>query len=458
MTAPARAAAHRVLRDVHSGRCDLPQAQARARRALDDPRDRALAAEIAIGTLRWRAALDCVLAQASSRALDTLDPDVLDVLRAAAYQLRHLQRVPAHAVVHDAVALTRTTARARAAGFVNAVLRALAGRPQAAALPARPAGAESAGGLDRRQALAWLATTQSHPRWLVERWLDRYGFDAAARWTSFNNAAAPITIRANTLRISPPALAEQLASRGVEVAPSRWSPAALIVTRGNPLATDLAADGLFQVQDEASQLVAELVRARPAERVLDACAAPGGKTVAIAGAMANRGLLVAGDRRPARLALLAERLARCSCRNTRAVRLDARGPLPFDAVFDWVLVDAPCSGLGTLRRDPDIRWRRRPDELAALGRLQSALLAGTATVVAPGGRLVYATCSSEPEENQDVVEAFLERAAEFRVEPPAAPRLAALVDAGGRLRTLPHRDGLEAFFAVALRRAVGRNR
>ena len=135
MTAPARAAAHRVLRDVHSGRCDLPQAQARARRALDDPRDRALAAEIAIGTLRWRAALDCVLAQASSRALDTLDPDVLDVLRAAAYQLRHLQRVPAHAVVHDAVALTRTTARARAAGFVNAVLRTLARQPQAAALP-----------------------------------------------------------------------------------------------------------------------------------------------------------------------------------------------------------------------------------------------------------------------------------------------------------------------------------
>ena len=452
MTAPARAAAHRVLRAVHSGRCDLPQAQARARRALDDPRDRALAAEIAIGTLRWRAALDCVLAQASSRALDTLDPDVLDVLRAAAYQLRHLQRVPAHAVVHDAVALTRTTARARAAGFVNAVLRTLARQPQAAALPARPAGAGRAGGADRRQALAWLATTQSHPHWLVERWLDRYGFDAAARWTSFNNAAAPIALRANTLRISPAALAEQLASRGVEVAPGRWSPAALIVTRGNPLATDLAADGLFQVQDEASQLVAELVRARPAERVLDACAAPGGKTVAIAGAMANRGLLVAGDRRAARVALLADRLASCGCGNTRAVRLDARGPLPFGAVFDWVLVDAPCSGLGTLRRDPDIRWRRRPDELKALGRLQSDLLAGTAAVVAPGGRLVYATCSSEPEENQDVVEAFLERAAEFRVEPPATPRLAALVDAGGRLRTLPHRDGLEAFFAVVLRR------
>lgn len=241
----------------------------------------------------------------------------------------------------------------------------------------------------------------------------------------------------------------------MEAAPGRWSPAALIVTRGNPLATDLAADGLFQVQDEASQLVAELVRARPAERVLDTCAAPGGKTVAIASAMANRGLLVAGDRRPARLALLAERLARCGCRNTRAVRLDARGPLPFGAVFDWVLVDAPCSGLGTLRRDPDIRWRRRPDELEALGRLQSALLAGAAKTVAPGGRLVYATCSSEPEENQDVVEAFLERAAEFRVEPPGAPRLAALVDAGGRLRTLPHRDGLEAFFAVVLRRAPG---
>ncbi len=452
MTAPARAAAQRVLRDVRTGRWDLARAQERARRALADPRDRALAAEIALGTLRRRAALDHLLRQVSSRGLDTVDPDVLDVLRAAAYQLRHLQRVPAHAVVHDAVALTRTVASARAAGYVNAVLRALAARP-AAALPPRPSGAEAAGGsLDRQQALAYLATTQSHPRWLVERWLDRHGFAAAERWTSFNNTAAPIALRVNRLRSTPAELAAQLAEHGIEVAAGRWSPATLVVTRGNPLATALAGRGLFLVQDEASQLVAELVRARPGDRVLDACAAPGGKTVAIAGAMADRGLLVAGDLRRARLALLADTLAGCGCRSTRIVRLDARAPLPFGPAFDWVLVDAPCSGLGTLRRDPDIRWRRTPGELPALARVQSALLDAAAAVVAPGGRLVYATCSSEPEENRHVVEAFLDRAPGFTVDPPRAPHLAPLLDSAGCVQTLPHRDSLEAFFAAVLRR------
>ncbi len=453
MTAPARAAAHRVLRDVHTGRCDLAHAQARARRALHGPRDRALATEIALGTLRRRAALDHLLQGVSSRALDTLDPDVLDLLRAAAYQLRHLQRVPAHAVVDDAVALTRTMGNVRAAGYVNAVLRTLASQPAPPPLPPRPAGAAAAGsGLDRTQALEYLATTQSHPRWLVERWLDRHGFEAAERWTSFNNAAPPMALRVNQLKITPKTLTAQLAEQGVEVVPGRWSPATLVVTRGNPLATPLAAGGLFQVQDEASQLVAELVRARPGDRVLDACAAPGGKTVAIVGAMADQGLLVAGDLRPARLSLLADTLARCGCRCTRIVRLDARRPLPFGPAFDWVLVDAPCSGLGTLRRDPDIRWRRAPEELEPLARVQSALLDAAAAVVVPGGRLVYATCSSEPEENQQVVEAFLGRATAFTVEPPAARRLAPLLDAAGCLQTLPHRDALEAFFAAVLRR------
>ena len=236
------------------------------------------------------------------------------------------------------------------------------------------------------------------------------------------------------------------------MAAGRWSPATLVVTRGNPLATTLARRGLFLVQDEASQLVAELVRARPGDRVLDACAAPGGKTVAIAGAMADRGLLVAGDLRRARLALLADTLAGCGCRSARIVRLDARAPLPFGPAFDWVLVDAPCSGLGTLRRDPDIRWRRTPDELPALARVQSALLDAAAAVVAPGGRLVYATCSSEPEENRHVVEAFLGRAPGFTVDPPRAPHLAPLLDAAGCVQTLPHRDSLEAFFAAVLRR------
>lgn len=458
MTAPARAAAHRVLRAVHQRRADLATAQARANRSLRDPRDRALATEIAAGVLRWRARIDHLLARVSSRALDRIDPAILDILRAGAHQILHLQRVPDHAAVDDAVALTRRVRLASAGAFVNAVLRKLASRPPLDALPARPAVPPGDGEPDREQALAYLGITCSHPRWLAARWLERHGFEAAERWTAFNNAPAPVTLRVNTMRTTPERLAAELSARGVEVDAGRWSPRALVVRRGNPLATDLAGRGLFLAQDEASQLVAELVAAQPGERVLDACAAPGGKTAAIAGAMANRGLIVAADLRPARVALLARTLASCGCRNTRVVRLDARRALPFGAVFDRVLVDAPCSGLGTLRRDPDIRWRRSPADLPALAAEQAALLRAAAAVVAPGGRLIYATCSSEPEENERVVDELLAGGAPFTPLQPGGGALAPLIDARGQFRTLPHRDALEAFFAVVLqRRGGGRN-
>ena len=454
MTAPARAAAYRVLRDVHTGRFDLATAQARAMRSLHDPRDRALAAEIAAGALRWRARIDHLLAHVSSRRLDRIDPEVLDILRAAGHQILHLERVPDHAAVDDAVALTRSVRKTSAAGFVNAVLRGLASRPALAALPVRPA-ASGAGAIDREQALAYLSITRSHPRWLVERWLDRYGFEAADRWTAFNNEPAPVTLRVNTIKTSVEALTALLAARGVTVAPGRWSTRTLVVRQGNPLATDLAGQGLFLVQDAASQLVAELVAARPGQRVLDACAAPGGKTVAIAGGMADRGLLVAADLRPARVALLARILADCGCRSARVVRLDAGKTLPFEPVFDRVLVDAPCSGVGTIRRDPDIRWRCAPGDLPGLAETQGALLCAAAAVVAPGGRLIYATCSSEPEENEMVVERLLAGGAPFARERPAGNVPAQLVDDQGQLRTLPHRDALEAFFATVLRRRGG---
>lgn len=448
MTAPARAAAHAVLRAVHSGKSDLPQAQARARDGLSDRRDQSLAAEIATGTLRMRNALDCLLGEASSRPLTTLDPDVLDLLRAAAYQLTYLDRVPSHAVVHDTVTLTRTLGRPRAAGFVNAVLRSLTrSRPLTKALPDRPGGAE-----DRGRVLDYLNTTLSHPRWLAERWLDRFGFDAAERWMRFNNSRAPIALRVNTLQTDPATLTADLRTYDVDVAPGRWSSRTLVITRGNPLTTPLAATGQFLIQDEASQLVADLVAARPGEYVFDACAAPGGKTVAIAGAMTNTGVVVSSDLRPRRLALLSHTLSLSGCRNTRIVCCDARLPLPFSPRFDWVLVDAPCSGLGTLRRDPDIRWRRQPADLVAMAAAQSAMLTAATAVVSVGGRLVYATCSSEPEENQQVVRRLLDEHPEFTVEKPDASHFSSLIDADGFLQTFPHRDGLNSFFAAVLRR------
>ena len=455
MTAPARPAAHHVLRQVHTRRQDLPGALADARETLFDKRDRALVDEIATGTLRWQGALDHVLAQISSRPLAQLDADVLDLLRAAAYQLLYLDRVPQHAVVHDAVALTRTVGKPSAAGFVNAVLRALTIDPPSISLPARPATPTiSQNTIDRSEALDYLATTLSHPRWLAERWLDRHGFEATEHWARFNNQSAPITLRVNTLRTSAEELTGRLASLNVRVRPGRWSPHTLVVTHGNPITTALADEGLFLLQDEASQLVAELVAAQPRSQVLDVCASPGGKTVAIAGSMAGRGILVAGDFRPRRLALLSDTLSRLAPGSAHVIRLDVHRPPPLVPIFDWVLLDAPCSGLGILRRDPDIRWRRSPDDLPGFAADQIAFLDAASTVVAPSGRLVYSTCSSEPEENEHVVEHFLSIHEGFTIEHPTMERLDALIDTDGYFRTLAHRDELEGFFAAVLRRGT----
>jgi 16S rRNA (cytosine967-C5)-methyltransferase len=460
MIAPARRAAFGVLREVASGQRTLPDALARAASHLGDERDRALAAEITTGTLRWQGALDHVIARLASRPLAEVDGDVLLVLRLSAYQLRHLERVPGSAVVHDAVELIRQAGHPAATRFVNAVLRTLAAGPRDAPLPARPAADELdplAGG-ERVEAIAYLSTALSHPAWLVSRWLDRYGFARTEAWCEFNNGHAPLTLRANTLATTREALAADLESHGVATEPTRYAPHGLRVTRGQPLRTPLSGAGHFFVQDEASQLVTGMAAARPGQSVLDTCAAPGGKTVALAADMKDTGRIVAVDLRPRRMRLLARTVRESGARCVRLVQADLERGLPFAAGFDCVFVDAPCSGLGTVRRDPEIKWRRHEADLAPLAARQLRLLAEAATHVAPGGRLVYATCSSEPDENDAVVARFLDahpgyRRIDPRVESAATP-VAPLLEPDGTLRTDPARHGLEAFYAVAMRRAT----
>ena len=236
--------------------------------------------------------------------------------------------------------------------------------------------------------------------------------------------------------------------------PTLIAPDGLVVEDGNPLLTPLAGTGAFVVQDEASQLVALMTGVRPGDRVLDACASPGGKTTAMAAAMGDKGFILATDVRPRRVRLLAETVNRSGASSIRVVQADA-SRLPVSSGFDCVLVDAPCSGLGTIRRDPDIKWRRRESDLASNATLQVNLLDRVSTSVRPGGRLVYATCSSEPEENEQVVDAFLAAHPEFSRGPaPDLPeRVRPLIDATGALKTLPPRDGLEAFFAATLLKA-----
>jgi len=443
MIAPARVAAYETVLAVALGRSDLPSALARARQRLGDDRDRALAGEIATGAIRWQNAADHIVREFSGRPTAKLDAEVLAILRTGIFQLLHLDRVPASAVVDDAVKLAKKAGKTSASGFVNALLRRVSRERAGLPLPAAPPA-------------DLLSITLSHPRWLAERWLQRHGAEMAERWARFNNTPAALTLRVNTLVTTRDALAKDLEAAGVTTEQARFAPDGLVVTGGNPLLTPLAGTGAFVVQDEASQLVGAFAAAAPGERILDACASPGGKSTQMAAAMGDSGLIVAADARGRRLDLLAATVSLSGARNIRVVQADARGTPPYRAQFDAVLLDAPCSGLGTIRRDPDVRWRRTASDLGPLAAAQLEMLTAVATVVGPGGRVIYSTCSSEPEENEQVIEAFLARDPGFtRATPPAftgRPELAALLDPAGALRTLPFRDGLEAFYAVSLRR------
>ncbi len=444
MMSPARLAAYEALRAIDRGRVDAATALASTRDVLSDPRDRSLAAELVLGTLRWRAQLDHLIRWAGNRALDRFDPEVLDILRLGAYQLFHLDRVPAAAAVDDAVDLAKRAKRRSACGAVNAILRRLSRSRDRLPLPAEDT------------PLEYLSVTLSQPRWLAARWLDRMGFADARTWATFSNEPAPLTLRANTLQTSRDALAETLRGEGIVVEPARYAPDALIVSSGNPLSAPMAESGLFLAQDEASQLVGAFAAAAPGERVLDACAAPGGKTTQMAATMKDTGLVVATDVRPRRVSLLAASVRRSGAAHVHIARADVTRPLPFEAAFDCVLLDAPCSSLGTIRRDPDVKWRRTEADLPGLADAQRQMLHQAADVVRPGGRLVYATCSSEPEENDLVVDAFLAAHPEFAAVDPRStgrsipPGVLACLDTNGRLRTTPHQHGLEAFFAAWL--------
>ena len=446
MTAPARVAAFHALRSVAAGREDLPAALARARTHLTDERDRALAADIVTGTLRWQRNVDHLIEHFARRPLDKLDTDVATILRLSLYQLLHLDRVPAAAVVDDAVDLTRGARKQSATGFVNAVLRSVLRERHRLPLPPRPDDPS-----DRPRAVDYLGVTHSHPEWLVRRWLDRYGFAATERWVRFNNMPAPLTLRANRLRTDRDGVGAVLAKEGISAEPTSYAPDGLIVTEGNPMRSPR--DGTFFVQDEASQIVTHAVGARPGERVLDLCASPGGKTTAMAADMRDSGVLIACDVRERRLALLRDTVRASGAVHVRIVQVAPDGPLPFSGPFDRILIDAPCSGLGTVRRDPDIRWRRAETELQALADEQVRLLQRVADLLRPGGRLVYATCSSEPEENEQVVDRFLREQPAFAAVSlrGESPVLDPLLDERGMLRTLPFAHGLEAFFAAALR-------
>lgn len=411
--------------------------------------DRALLLELVQGVLRWQLRLDFVISQVSLTPLKKLHPLVLQLLRLATYQILFLDRIPAPAAVNEAVRLAKSRRLPPAlVSFLNATLRRLAEVGRTIPLPDPQSDPVEA-----------LAVATSHPPWLAARWLKRLGEAGAWQRCQANNRIPPLTIRVNTTKISPANLLGLLAQEGVPARPCRYSPVGLTIQslKQPPSSLDSYRQGLWLFQDEAAQLVTYLLQAEPGQRVLEIGAGRGGKTTHLANLLGSEGRLVALDRSHWRLVELQGHLIRLGLEKIPTLVADATLPLPIrcGCLFDRALIDAPCSGLGTIRRHPELRWWRSEADFTRYAARQSAMLQQTAAYLSAGGLLLYITCSTEPEENEAVVEAFLTAHAQFQIHPapealPAAARH--LLEPPGYFRSLPERDGLDGFFAALLKR------
>jgi 16S rRNA (cytosine967-C5)-methyltransferase len=436
----ARTLAHEVLLRVEAtdAFADVLLGERLGRAALG-AEDARLLTQLVYGTLAWQGRLDHHLETLFGRPLSRLAPAVLCALRLGLYQLLFLERIPAYAAIDTSVSLVASEGPG-VRGLVNAILRRAASGPHTLALP-------PAADRPRRLAVEW-----SHPQWIVERWATTY--DDLVALLRADNEGPKTTLRVNPGRATSGDVVAEIARRDAVAHPGQWASSAVVLERGGTraLAPRLLEEGRVSFQSEASQVVIDLLAVRPGMDVLDACAAPGNKATAIAERLAGSGRLIALDPRRSGLERLTAECARLGLARLSPVVADGRFP-PTRHGFDAVLVDAPCSGLGTLRRHPEVRWRRQPEDVPRLAALQRALLDRVAPLVRRGGALVYAVCTLTQEESEDVIRDFVSRHPTFGVEP--ADRVLAgaareLVDSEGYLRTLPHRHGIDGFFAARL--------
>lgn len=449
---PARSVAFHVLMAVEGERGHSDELLRDERVDALSGVDRNLATALVLGVLRWQIALDEQIRKFLKRPGARLDAEVRIALRMGAFQLGFLDRVPAHAAIDESVELVKRAGHRFAAGMVNAVLRKLA----ASRKTAMPFSADSASPVE-------CATAWAHPAWMVERWTGFYGLEAA-REICAHGQRPPVT----AVRLADAAVEAELAREGVELAPGELLTSARRVVAGDVTGTTAFRAGRVRLQDEGSQLIGEVascVGGLGGEKILDCCAAPGGKTLIVA-ERNPEARIVACEASPRRLAMLRERLAHCGerveCRLADSAALDA------DGEFDAALVDAPCSGTGTLGRNPEIRHRLTPKELPRQAERQQAILRAALRAVRPGGIVVYSTCSMEPEENEQVISAALAENAHAR-QLPLAPRVSALLGNGvltaagadllrscvtpeGALRLLPGAIETDGFFVALIER------
>ncbi|MGO9273976.1 MAG: transcription antitermination factor NusB [Terriglobia bacterium] len=503
----ARSTAYRILRRVESASAlavdPLQSEEVSALREVD----RALVTELVMGVLRWRGELDFQIERLSGKRLRTFDPEVVTILRLGLYQIGFLERIPVSAAVNEAVELVKQARKRSATGLVNAVLRKGECGGERPTRRGGNAGAKSASppeSADLSTASAGLVerACRATPEWLLDRWTRQFGFDAAKALALASVSVPPTALRVTGGQTSLDGLEgieRELAAEGIIVRAAQYAHDALVVESGRVQASKAWREGRVVIQDEASQLVATLLRVEPGQRVLDLAAAPGIKTAQIAGllkkAEEGRGfspagpmpstgiientgahfvggaeappflglfqkpasVLVACDVSARRLADLNRLLPRHVPPDVRlsVVRLDATDRLPFRGGFDRVLLDAPCSGTGTLSRNPEIKWRLRPEDVTRLAENQAKMLRHALEVLAPDGRLVYATCSLEREENEEVVERVLKETPGVRALSRDQLRreitdAAGLIDADGYFRTRPDLHGTDGFFAAVL--------
>jgi 16S rRNA (cytosine967-C5)-methyltransferase len=408
------------------------------------PFDRAFITELTYGTLRWRGRLDWGIRQFSKIPFDKIEPGILNILRIGLYQILFLTRTPSSAAVNESAELAKGIRGKGGAGFVNAVLRSILRK-----------GGEASFSKVVEDPLLFLSVTESHPPWLVKRWVDEFGLKEATEICKFNNQISNLTLRTNTLKTSRTILVEKLEDRGLKAVPCPFSEEGFFLDTPPPISEiPFLKKGLFIIQDEASQLVTSIMDPMPGERILDACAAPGGKTTHMAQRMRNEGEVYALDLNQAKLKWIEEMCQRLGIRIVKTIKGDATKPLPVPegVRFDRILADVPCSGFGTLRKNPDLKWRRGEEDVRRLSFLQSSILGNLSGYVKEGGILVYSTCTVFHEENENVVEKFLERHPAFqldRMEEVLPGKLQSFIQ-NGFFKTFPQRNGMDGFFAARM--------
>ncbi|MBT1073296.1 16S rRNA (cytosine(967)-C(5))-methyltransferase RsmB [Pelotalea chapellei] len=440
-----RQAACVVLRSIQKEGCYADQLMDRelSEGRLSGP-DRGLFAELVFGVLRRQGTLDHIIAQLLNQSLGKLEPIVLVLLRLGLYQLVYLDRIPESAAVNETVNLAKQSVP-RASGLVNAVLRNYLRRKNNITFPD-----------PLTSPVASIAARHSQPLWLVNQWLDQLGLAETEQLAEASSLQPPLTLRTNTLLTSREELLQRFTDNGISAVPCHYSPQGIVV-EGRHHIPGLPGfrEGLFAVQDEASQVAALLLGVQPGERVLDSCAAPGGKATHLAQLMDNRGELLAMDISRNKLPLIQESAQRLGIRiiSTRSADLLQSAAMPAHA-FDRVLLDAPCSGLGVIRRNPEAKWRLTPADFTRLATTQRAMLKNAFRLLKPGGTLVYSTCSTTLEENETVVRDFVSRQNDCVLEDlnTIFPHWHDLFTSEGMLRTWPHRHGMDGFFAARLKK------